>query len=271
MLTRQAKLKKGVKRFSLRLRGRRGVATGAFVFGAQRSGTNMLLAALSQGSRVESINETDEEAFANYRLRSIDTICQLIDSSFADCVVFKPICDSQRAAELLDSIPGSAALWIYRHYDDVVNSALRQFTEHARYLHYMLHEPDIADWRIENVTDEDMALVRQHHEAGLSDASARALIWYLRNTLFFQQGLDSDERVRLICYERTVTQPQETFAAICEHLDIEFDPRMTRSLFRTSVGKSMSPEIEPSIKTLCDELHARLTASAELQARVETS
>ena len=70
----------------------------------------------------------------------------------------------------------------------MLNSSLRQFREHREYLYYMLHDRKKAAWRVENVTAQDLELVKGYYEKGISDASSRALIWYLRNKLYYQQG-----------------------------------------------------------------------------------
>lgn len=258
MLTKRARLTKQARRLSQRLTSRAGRARGAFLFGMQRSGTNMLLEALARNRRVECFNEGDDEAFDRYRLRDDVTVRRLISRSCADLVVFKPICDSQHAGQLLDAHPQSKAVWIYRYHGDVVNSALRNFNEHSRYLYYMLHDPETAGWRVENVSRENMALVQHWYSMGITDPSARALIWYLRNVQFFEQSLDCDDRVRLAGYEQVVTAPETELAGVCTHLAIEFSSGMAHGLFRTSVRKSEPPHIDPRIVGLCHELHTRL-------------
>lgn len=260
MLHMRARLSKERRRLSLRLTGRSGSARCAFLLGAQRSGTNMLLGALERHRRIECFNESDEEAFDNCRIRRPDVIDRLVLRSFADLIVLKPICDSQWTRRLLDAGAHRQAIWIYRDYEDVVNSALRQFTEHTKYLWYMLNDKATAGWRVENVTAEHLALVERHHGRGISDASARALIWYLRNALFFQQTLDRDWHVLLVRYEQLVESPELELQQVRDHLNIEFQPRMARSLFATSVRKHDAPDIDPKIKTLCHEMLDRLDA-----------
>jgi hypothetical protein len=246
---------------ALRLAERPRQARAAFIFGAQRSGTNMLVGALGRNRQIECYNEHDDEAFCNYRLRDDATIQRLVLRSRAKRVVLKPICESQWAQRLLNTYPDARAIWAYRHYTDTVNSALRQFTEHARYLHYMLHDKQTAGWRVENVSEDDMELVREHYERGVSDASARALIWYLRNHLFFQQDLQRDDRVSLARYERIVRSPETELPRLSEFLGVDFQPSQARSIFQTSIRKQEPPAIDPSIAALCDDLSDRLVAA----------
>jgi hypothetical protein len=221
----------------------------------------MLLTCLGQSPQIECRNENDPAAFSNYRLRDHATIRRLILRSRAGWVVFKPICDSQWATRILEAFPDGRAIWVYRHYTDVVNSSLRQFKEHARYLHYILHDRKTAGWRAESVSDADMTLIREHYARGISDPSARALIWYLRNVQFFQQRLDFDDRIRLACYEAIVRAPETELGVLFAHLGIEAGRRLAHSVFRTSIHKHDPPVVDPLIATLCDGLFNRLAAA----------
>jgi hypothetical protein len=229
-----------------------------FVLGAQRSGTNMLLDVLRHCGETEIYNETDPDAFANYQLRSLATVANLVQTSHADVVAFKAICDSQRARWLLDVFPDGKVLWIYRHYADVVNSALRQFKEHRRYLHYVLFEPTIAGWRCENLSTEDIALIQYHHDRDITDASARALIWYLRNEQFFRNELPYDDGSLLVRYECLTRTPAAAFGRVFDFLRLEPSGQALRRVSDRSVGRHQAPAIDEQIKSLCDDMWSRL-------------
>lgn len=260
MVTKKQRLHKLRKRAMLKVVGNNGTARPVFVVGTQRSGTNMFARVLDRSLQTECYHENDEEAFDNYVLRDHHTIARLVQRSSAEVVVFKPICDSQHTKQLLALHPGSQAVWVYREYPDVVNSSLKMFKANYRdnYLHNMLFEPDRAAWRIENVVPRDLKLVEKFYRKGVSDASARALIWYLRNALFFQQGLESDSRVLLANYERLVTQPAERFQRVFDFLGLTYKDRLVDSVFSSSVSKAANPEIDPEIQSLCDEMYNRL-------------
>ncbi|HNQ22077.1 MAG TPA: hypothetical protein PKK06_03185 [Phycisphaerae bacterium] len=261
MLTRKQQVQKTWRRVALRLRAPAGTAVPLFILGAQRSGTNMLLDVLQPCPWTECYNETDEEAFDNYVLHPADVVLRLIRRSHARVVVFKPICDSQNARTLLDLHPRARAVWIYRRWPDVVNSALRNFTEHNRYLHYMLHEPRVARWRLQNVDAQCLQLVERFYKQGVSEASARALIWYLRVYQYFQQDLPSDPRTMLLSYEQTVQEPHAHLPRLFAACGLSYEERFARPLFTTSVGRHAAPEIDPEIAALCDEMYARLEAA----------
>lgn len=265
MLTRRQRLRKAYKRLRNRLAARPAETIPVFICGEQRSGTNFLMNVLERCPETECFHENDGEAFDNYRLREGSTLERLVDRSSAHIVAFKPICDSQNLEALLERFPQARGLWAFRRYQDVVNSSLRNFTQHREYLDLMLHRPEVAKWRVENVTADDMALVRRFHNKRVSDASARALIWYLRNSLFFQQGLDTDPRVRLTRYEDLVTDPRGNFAVIFAFLGMHANAAAGQIAFDSSLGKNDPPELDPEIAGLCDLLHERLLDIYRLQ------
>lgn len=269
MLTKKQRIYKLIKRVRLWISGQKSQAYPVFVFGCHRSGTNMLMNVLNRSGQVECYHENDEEAQV-VRLRDYTTISRLIKKSFAKVVTFKPATESQNATKILNAHQGSKGIWIYRRYQDVTNSSLRNFKEHYKYLHYMLFEPERADWRIENVSPEDMKLVEKYYNKKVSDASARTLIWYLRNHLYFQQNLgDKDERVLLVNYERLVSNPHLQFKRIFDFIGARYIERFANSVFSTSINKSPFPEIDSEIQALCDEMYENLESVLEQQQKLK--
>ncbi len=257
MLTKRQRIVKSLKRSLLFFTGECGRGVPCFIFGAQRSGTNMVIDILKKSKSTECFDENDEEAFDNYVLRDFNTTSMLVKKSRAKAIIFKPICDSQNAAQILDYFKNSRAVWIYRHYYDNVNSAMKNWKDH-KYLYYMLHDHKKARWRIENVSPEDMELVRRYYNVGISDASTRALVWYLRNRLFFQQKLDENPRVLLINYEKLVDSPNIYFQKIFLFLGLEFFSIYSQNVFRSSIGKNKQPVLDQEIDGLCRNLFDKL-------------
>lgn len=258
MLTKREKLFKFRKRLGHYFLKQHSESVTTFIGGCQRSGTNFFIRVLNHCKVTECYLENDDEAFDNYMLKNYDKIKQLVSKSKAQVVVFKSICDSQKINELFTNLPNSKAIWIFRHYNDVVNSALRNFKEHRKYLYYMLYEPIIARWRIENVTKEDLELVEKYYKQGIDDASSSALVWWLRNKLFFQQHLDKNSKLLMVRYENLVTQPVKEFERVFNFLGIYCDVKVTRIAHTKSISKNSPPNIDPEIKMLCEELFIRL-------------
>jgi len=268
MLTKRQRLTKAVKRLRLALSGARGRARAVFVLGEMRSGTNMLATALERHDRVECYHENDDEAFDDYVLRPLPVVKDLVTRSRADDVVFKSIADMGRARELFDTFPDARGFFIFRRFEDVVNSALRSFSQHNEYLRLILEDEDQAHWRRWGLTEDLVALIREWHTRGISEASARALIWYVRNRSFLEQGLIGSERLTLLNYEALVQDPHAHFRLAARFLGLPPSEKMGRGVVATSIRRREPPELEPAIQELCEQLFAQLSARAKMPSRL---
>lgn len=268
MLTRQLKLKKAMKQIFQRITGSPEKKCPIFIFGEQRSGTNMLINTLNKSIDTDCYFETDDEAFDNYQLKNIDIIEALIKKSYAPCVIFKAISDSQNASFLLNHFSGAKGIWIYRSYPDVINSSLKNFTGHYEFLELILKDPERAAWRAENVSQQNLALIEKYCERNISDASSRALIWFLRNDLYFQQELYQDRRVLLVRYEDLVSEPSRAFRPVFDFLEIELKEKFIREIFSGSISKNVKPEIDLDIEKMCSSHLDRLNLMREKQERL---
>lgn len=234
-----------------------------FVFGAQRSGTNMLMDTLDKSVDTWVYNESNLEAFYdNYRIKDHEVRKRLIERARCQWVVFKPLCDSQYADHLLDSYPGSKGVWIYRSYRDVANSARRKWGSGQKWLVTQLATKDhYPHWFCERVPEHVLKTVKSLYHDDLSEAEASAIKWYVRNMFFFELGLDRrSNQVMFIKYEDLVTNPQRMYSDVFDFLDIEYDPAFADDTFASSVGKEVFPDIAPDIEAVCEEMLARLDA-----------
>jgi len=93
----------------------------------------MLTTCLDRPLSVACYNETDDEAFSSYELNPDAELTRLINGSSATHLVFKSLTDSARVRDLMSTFAPSAAIWIYRDFDDVVNSAIKKWKEHRFY------------------------------------------------------------------------------------------------------------------------------------------
>jgi hypothetical protein len=261
MLTRREKLRKGWKTFRRAWRFGRAPAMPVLIFGEMRSGTNMLDECFDKSLSADVYHEYDDEAFVGYELRPLPEIRRLIERSNGTHAVFKPIADSNCADDLLDGLPGARAIWIYRRYQDAVNSALDNFREHREYLRLIIEEPAKARWRARGLNSEDLALIRKHYTPQLPDPSARALIWYIRGRCYFTQQLQERSEVMLINYEQLVTRPREQLRAAFEFVGLAFQDRYFEHVATSSIRKRPDPEIAPEIAALCDALTERFDAA----------
>ena len=258
MITKRERLEKACKHLRNLAVGRRGNAIPVLIFGEQRSGTNMLLDCFRLSPRTAIYNETDEDAFVDYELRDLGVIADLVRRSPASHVVLKPTADGNRASEVLDALPGSRGVWIYRRYQDAVTSALALFRETSlEYLQKIAAGAPNARWRALNLSADDIALVDDYLARGISEASARALIWYIRNGFYFRLGLDRRADVMLINYEELVRNPTAVVARAFDFVGLAFEQRYVTRVFGSSVGRRPMPDLDPGISALCDTMMER--------------
>jgi glycosyltransferase involved in cell wall biosynthesis len=233
-----------------------------FVFGCQRSGTKMVMRVLDQSPDTRIFHENHASAFSDFQLRSERTVRALVALNPAPVQVFKPICDSQHADRILDQHQGSRGVWVFRHFDDVANSAVVKWDEHQRDLIQAVVDGDLETWgwRTARLPDEVVADIRRVAADDLSPHEAAALFWYMRNAFFFALELDRDPRVMLVRYADLVERPSPTFRELFDFLGAPFDEEHVAQVRGSSIGRRPPPELRPEIRALCEGLHERLCA-----------
>lgn len=234
-----------------------------FVAGMQRSGTNMLMELLEWSLWTDVYHETDSRAFANYEMRPPEVIRATVTRSPAPRIVIKALCELDLLPRLMDTFAPARTLWVLRSLDDTVNSAIRSFGDFADLLHRMARDPMEGGWRGRGMSADTAEMLRRIDHAHINEATAAAVMWYYRNVLFFELGLDQDPRVRLIRYEDLVREPARLMREIFEFLSIEdWSPWVVRHVHPRSVGKSPPAPIETTVRRLCDGLRDRFDAIA---------
>jgi hypothetical protein len=236
--------------------------TPAFLVGCGRSGTGMLVHHLSQSWQMALYNETNPAAFEKYRLRDLSVIESLVDRSYAQVTLFKPILDTCQTAVLLARFPAAKIIFAFRHYDDVINSSAKAFGTNSRFHHVQAWiDDDFSEFAVPP-PETTKNFVRSRWRLSLSPASGAALYWLFYNRLYFDLNLDQDERVRLVCYESVVKNPAEQFEGLCQFMGLQFTPQIIEGVFSSSIGHSSPPEIDPQIRDDCEELRQQLLQHA---------
>lgn len=272
MITKRERVEKAWKHLRNSIRPRRGTAVPVLIFGEQRSGTNMLLRCFGRCPSTAMYNETDDDAFVDYELREPAVIRELVARSPASHVVLKPTADGNRADAIMDQLPGSLAVWIYRDYRDVIGSALAQFRETSiEYLTKVANRSPKARWRLINVSDADLAQISGFLQRGISEQSARALIWAIRNNFYFRLGMNRRPTVLLLNYEELVRDPISVVSSAYQFVGLEFRESYTRGIFSTSAGRRASPKIDPEIERLCMDVLGRLHTQRHEQQPAESA
>ncbi len=242
-----------------------------FVAGCQRSGTTMTskIFEADPGAFVfhemSSLSSGDKEE--RLRFNELDNVDRQIRWTRAPLVVAKPLVESARLTELLERFPNATVLWMIRDFRDVASSNIVRWGEQNGFddLAPILAR-DQSNWRALNLSDETLDLVAELHADGLSPADAASLFWYTRNTLLFDQGLESSERVYLQRYAELVTEPDAAMRPFYAHIGVGYPTRPITSAIRTSsVGKGSNIELSPRIELLCDEMLSRLNAEVDAQ------
>jgi Sulfotransferase domain len=242
-----------------------GHATPVFVFGLPRSGTNMLMRALTVSPEVVAYNDGDHRAFERYRLRENDVVRELVLTSRQRFVVFKPILDGHRALTLLDDLgvdERPKAVWLYRNVDGRTRSALEKFGTSALDAMRDIAAGTAADWQAQGLSGESLELIRSIDWDRATPADGASMVWYVKNRLYFEHRLDERADVLPLPYDVLAREPEKTMRIVCGFLGISWDPRVAAGIDTRSVGRRPSLPLDLRLRARCDDLTADLDAAA---------
>ena len=176
--------------------------------------------------------------------------------------MLKPLIDSHRVDELLDRLgspsPGRA-LWTYRRVDGRVRSALSKFGDQNLLVVRAIAEGRAGElWQAQRLSADSRKLIEALDPAHLSQETAAAVIWYIRNSLYFELGLDSRNDCLLVSYDRMLDDAELEVRRICGFLDTEFDPAMIEGIARRGASAPEELAIDAAVRKLCSDLEVRL-------------
>lgn len=229
-----------------------------FVAGVHRSGTNMMMRILERSIDTDVFHESDARAFNNYMMRGDETIRGLVERSPSRRPVFKALHEAHELRTLMTKFQPSRSIWMYRHFDDVVNSILERWPGSRNMMDQIITRGDAGVWRGLGMTDRTRELLVSLYHESMNDATITALFWYQRNQLLFDQKLECDRHCMLVNYEELTQTPVENVRAICRFLNITYAGYMHSMVHAHSIAKRTSPPIEPPVRALCQDLHERL-------------
>lgn len=242
-----------------------------FVLGCQRSGTSMILKILEHYPECLVCHEGNSFLYnSSYRIRYDIRIKYAIEKSDKKIIVFKPLNDMQHTDRFFNLHTKVKAIWIYRNYHDVANSAVEKwghshknimnsiskgnFKEHPGHITYQ-----------ERMKPETLEQVKMVFKKNMSYEDGAALLWYVRNKIYFDLSLDKDHRVLLIKYEDLVANPIQHFKTIFDFISCPFNKEYVKDIHDSSVKKRPWPIIDFKIKCLCDEITGRLSNQYDFQ------
>jgi len=197
----------------------------------------------------------------------------LVRNSREPIVVFKPINDTQNTDKLLQIQPNAKAVWIYRHFHDVVNSMVQKWGDiQKRAVHQIAtgtYSGPGAEALGDRISAINLALARKLDDRGLSANEAAAFIWFLQNSIYFDLKLDTRSDVLLCNYEGMVANPEWYFRRVFTFVGGEFSSRYVADVLSSSVQKSDAPAIDAEIMHLCEGLMNRINEQHRLQLEME--
>jgi hypothetical protein len=237
-----------------------------FVVGAQRSGTNMLMECLDWSTETDVFHESDPRAFKDYQMLDRQVIHGLVQASRFPRIPIKALCEAEQTRALLDEFAPAKAIWVVRDYEDTVNSAMRNFPDFSARIQEIVRDPKTTPgWFARGISDETLNLLRTLNHADMTSATASALRWYIRNVLFFEQGLDLDDRVLVVQYANLVTRPAPTLETVFDFAGLgDFSSFVTRKVHARSIRKNAPPPIDPGVAQACASLQQRFSSLGAL-------
>jgi sulfotransferase family protein len=249
-----------------------GTTTPLFLVGLQRSGTNMVARILEANSEFEVRNENDRAAFDRFQLRPLPVIRDLVLRSRQRFLVLKPLIDSHRTDELLSDLrtpSAGKALWTYRSVDGRVRSAVSKFgDQNLQVLRAIGAGHTAGVWQAQRLSQESVELVRALDLERTTPETASAAIWYLRNSLYFELGLDRRDDCLLISYDRVLEDPEREIRRVCTFVGTDFQPGMVAGIERRGPAARPPLAIDALVRTRCDELERRLEEACSSRLKV---
>jgi Sulfotransferase domain len=240
------------------------VKTPVFVLGCQRSGTTLVLDVASRSPKVHSYHEGDRTILdaRDHRLISEEAVCKAIAKTPEPIILFKPLNDSQNVDRLLELHENAKVIWLYRHYRDVVDSAVKKWGDAHRTMVLEVGDGNYSSRASraigERVAQDNLKLVKQFVRKNMSPWDGAALLWYLRNSIYFDASLPENTRATLFKYGDLVTEPDSKFAELFRFIGAGYSPKYTADVHASSFGKKNDFEIDQEIETLCKAMMTRL-------------
>jgi hypothetical protein len=232
-----------------------------FVSGLQRSGTNMVMDIYEGSLRTEVFHETDRRVFDDYQHREQSILHKFVSQSPAPVVVIKALLEGHRLRQLLNDFAPARAIWMYRHFDDTVNSMLARWPGGRNFIDQIVTDRSSGEWRALGMSDQTYTVIKSHYSPDMTDASAQALTYYYRHQLFYDQCLDRDPRVLLMSYEDLISAPVRNVETIARFSSIPCTSRMQRHIHGLSIRRASAPDISADIRGLVAEMYEKLQAT----------
>ncbi|MEM9341983.1 MAG: hypothetical protein AAGA87_02960 [Pseudomonadota bacterium] len=248
-------------------------SAGLLILGCQRSGTTHLERLFRADMRSVIFSEFSDLSFDPGSVVWVDLsdVQRRLARAPGRYVVVRSLFASHRAVEILDSLRSLRVIWMIRPAAEVVASMISKWGDRFEAISRRVETDDAGDWDLASLWGD------VHNEAQRLSTAERgtlpyqrdvyALYWHARNRTFFDLGLESDSRVRVLSYQTLLDDPMRVMADLRQ--DIGVSDTSLRFPLRTQrrTPKAAAPDLlSPMIRETCDALYARLLS---VEARVE--
>jgi hypothetical protein len=234
-----------------------------FIVGCQRSGTTLLRHIFDKDIKTHVFSERSEISEIGkdgLRLKPYDVVEEIMMSKASPIKVLKPLVESQNVSKMINHFNNSKALWIYRDFKDVALSNTKKFgIKNGINDLKQIRNAIKNDWRSENISESSRSMIDRFFSDEMDPFDASAIFWLIRNSLFFEQHLETNGKVYLCKYEDLVNEPFEVMHRIYNWLGTTFPGnRCVRGVRSDSVGKGREINLSDDIMTYCEEMMLRL-------------
>lgn len=235
-----------------------------FIAGCQRSGTTLLSDLFEHDIQTKSYGEvsklTADDNMRQLRLNDWSSVRDTLNRDRSPLVVVKPLVESQNLPELLEFMPNSSGVWLYRDYRDVASSFMVAWGV-ANSIRDLTHivEDTPNNWRTEHVSDETRSIVAEHFSKDMDGHDAAALFWYVRNQIFFDRNLAFLDNVMTCHYSEFVLNPTTIMRNIYQFAGVHYPGDwIAFRVHGNSIKKGREIRISPQIEALCEAQLAKL-------------
>lgn len=234
-----------------------------FVLGCQRSGTTALARMLGLGSEVRRYEEGDPAYFILEdapRLLDLEMVATRLGTERNRFTLIKPLCESQRANELLDRFPHAQIVWIFRHYSACIASHVRYYRAQHDAVQYVqdIVNPAANSWKCVGLSMQARARLAVYQHVRLTPESAYAIYWLARNLLYF--NIIRTGRVHLVNYEELIEAPQAHSRQIFRTLGVPYRSHYADVINRSDERTTTIDGIDSLLTSWCDDTYDLLLA-----------
>lgn len=196
--------------------------------------------------------------------RPLPEVADTLSQQHGHYTVARSLFESDRASSVIDAIPGSAAVWVYRDAPSVVRSMVAKWADGFRTVSERVETGTDGRWRLSslwNAIEDEAAEVTGQARPSIPDVYA--LYWLRRNERVLEVEPALQGRLMAVSYDRLGHEPDAVVAQALSLLDIG-PPRARFPLVTTPSRRASYGEagIASAIADRCEAMLTRLDALA---------